>query len=236
MSQKHHLKLQSVLLACVLLYPAIAYGQAGDAEMEAFREELDARDDADLSLEQYQKTLSKFLEHRSRFSLERWLSQLFRFAGDGDVGDLRILNATLLGVGILALIAVVGFFAQQIRHHLISDAPEETPQSSEDVPFTARAALDQAEQFEVHHNFREALRSLYLAALLHLQERGLVSYDKSLTNREHLRELKAHPNLQNVLRPVVHTFDDVWYGHKPCNAGTMTEYRGFLQKVYEACH
>ncbi len=92
------------------------------------------------------------------------------------MGNWRLLNAILLTAGVLALIAVVAFFARQIRHHFISGTEEEMPQSTEDSPVTSRAAL----------------------------------------------------------RPVIHAFDEVWYGYKPFDEETVTAYRGLLQKVYEA--
>ena len=225
-----------VSMVSALLYPGTTRGQHSDAEVHAFQEELNAiADGADLSFEQYERTLSKLLKRQSRFSLQRWLSQFFASTSHGNVGALGILNAILLAIVMLALIAVVLFFLWKIRDTLIVGVEDVPSQPSEDSPITEREALDQAEAFEIHRNFREALRSLYLAALLHLQGCGLLPYDKSLTNREHLRELKAQPNLQNALRPVIHIFDDVWYGHRLCSADTVTEYRGLLQKVYDAC-
>ena len=232
MNGKSHFRIiRLVLVGFILLSPAIARGQDDNSEMRAFREELDARADvAEVSFEQCQETLSQLLDRKPKFNLWHWLSRFL--ASAGNVGDLRILNIILSILGGFALIAVVAFFVRQIRRHLINDA-EEAPQSSEDSPITARAALDGAEQFETDGDFREALRSLYLAALRHLQERGFLSYDKSLTNHEYLRELNRHPNLRETLRPIIHTFDEVWYGYKTSDKETVTEYRNLLQKVYE---
>ena len=106
-------------------------------------------------------------------------------------------------------------------------------QSSESLPVTEKAALEQAQDFERHSDFREAIRALYLALLLHLHEQGVLSYAKSLTNREYLQELKTYPVLQKVLQPIVYIFDDVWYGYKSCDSEMLAEYRGLVQKSYE---
>ncbi|MCY3722623.1 MAG: hypothetical protein OXG97_10415 [Candidatus Poribacteria bacterium] len=37
-------------------------------------------------------------------------------------------------------------------------------------------------------------------------------------------------DLRYVLFPF--GFDEVWYGHKPCDAETLADYRNLLQKVY----
>ena len=60
----------------------------------------------------------------------------------------------------------------------------------------------------------------------------MLTYDKSLTNLEYLHTLQTHAELQDALRPAIQVFDDVWYGYKPCNAGTIGNYRALLEKVY----
>jgi len=246
-----------VLILSFVLYPAIIHGQSSNAEMQAFQQELNIRIyqaktyQANLSFEHYQKTLldlldrKRFYDHESqpsdqkqteeRPTIEDRSEKPYETKRAVSRDSLRFLDYIILIIGLSALIATLAFFGQQIRHHLIVDAEYEAAQSAEETPVTERAALDQAEKFEAGRDFRAALRSIYLAALLHLHERGVLSYGKSLTNREYLRELKVHPALHNALRPVVYTFDDVWYGYKPCNSETVVEYRRLLQKVYEAC-
>ena len=128
--------------------------------------------------------------------------------------------------------ANMDFFVQQIRRNLITEVRGNVTESEIDSVTTAQAALTQSEVAVTSHNFRDALRFLYLSAILHLQERGILTYDKSLTNLEYLHTLQAHVELQEALRPVIQVFDDVWYGYKPCNADTIANYRELLQKVY----
>lgn len=59
------------------------------------------------------------------------------------------------------------------------------------------------------------MRYLYLAALLRLDERGQLRYNRALTNREYLDRVQDNPHLQAALPPIVETFDRVWYGYAP---------------------
>ena len=136
-------------------------------------------------------------------------------------------------VGIAALVAIAIFFLKGIRANLIVDAEDTSTALDEQHPGTAKGALDKAHELEEHSDFRGAIRALYLAALLYLHEHGLLTYDKSLTNREYLRALKEQPMMHEAFQPVVHIFDDVWYGYKPCTAETLSEYRGMVQKLRE---
>lgn len=181
-------------------------------EEQAFREELETRAEMDVSHEEYRKALAKILEPK-----------------EGWDADLRYI---LFPLGAVALTIVVVFFIRQIRMNLIVEARDDVSNTPQARVETEKAALASAETAEAASDFRGALRFLYLSAILHLQERGVLPYDKSLTNREYLHQAQADTDLQATLGPAVTLFDEVWYGHKPCDAETLADYRDLLQKVY----
>lgn len=208
---------------CVILLLAIASVLfAAETEMQRFREEVETNHaDMDVSFTEYEDILSKL------FSLhDRSTSTLLRFLIGIGAAD------ALLWIGCLVLICLTLFFIRQIRKNLVAEVGHEVTESEMNGVTTVQAALTQSEVAATSHNFRDALRFLYLSAILHLQERGILTYDKSLTNLEYLHTLQAHAELQEALRPVIQVFNDVWYGYKPCNADTIANYRELLQKVY----
>lgn len=209
----------------IFVIPLLVLGSvlfAAETEMQRFREEIEAnRANMDVSFKKYEDILSKlFLLHDRRTN-----------AFQRSLIDIGAADA-LLWIGCLMLIGLTFFFIQQIRRNLVVEVGDRVTESEIDNVTTAQAALTQSEIAVTSHNFRDALRFLYLSAILHLQERGILTYDKSLTNLEYLHTLQAHVELQEALRPVIQVFDDVWYGYKPCNADTIANYRELLQKVY----
>ena len=182
------------------------------AEEQAFREELEAdRSGAEVSYKRYRQDLDKILNPRV------WDA------------DLRFV---LFPLAAAALGAVVIFFVRQIRMNLISEADDEVTETALERVETEKAALAYAETAEAASDFRGALRYLYLSAILHLQERGVLPYDKSLTNREYLDQAQNDSDLHAALGPAITVFDEVWYGYKPCDAETVANYRSLLQSVY----
>lgn len=182
------------------------------AEEQVLREELETRSSrTEVSYEKYQDELEKILNPR------KWDA------------DLRFV---LFPLGAIALGVVIIFFIRQIRMNLISEAGDEVAETELEQVETERAALARAETAEAASDFRGALRFLYLSAVLHLQERGVLPYDKSLTNREYLHQARVDIDLHTALGPAITVFDEVWYGHKPCDAETVASYRDLLQKVY----
>ena len=207
---------------CVILLLATASMLlAAETEMQRFREEIEANHaNMDVSFKEYEDILSKL------FSLHDRRTGTFRSLIGIGTAD------ALLWLGCLILIGLTFFFIQQIRRNLVVEVGDKATESEMDNVTTAQAALTQSEVAATSHSFRDALRFLYLSAIFHLQERGILTYDKSLTNLEYLYTLQAHAELQEALRPVIQVFDDVWYGYKPCNADTIANYRELLQKVY----
>ncbi len=183
------------------------------SQEQTFREDLEKnQSEIELSYEQYQKELAKLLEPK-------------------EVWDFN-LNFIIFPLGVIAFGIVIIFFVKQIRINLISEANNEESEMEVDQVKTERAALAHADTAEASNDFRGALRYLYLSAILHLQERGILPYDKSLTNREYLHQAQVDTDIQKTLGPAINVFDEVWYGYKPCNAETVANYRDLLQKIY----
>ncbi len=109
---------------------------------------------------------------------------------------------------ILVAVAVIGYFAR-----MMGVQPNRIESSvGSDEPTTSLEAHALAEAYEADRDYRSAIRYLFLALLLQLDERGLIHYDPALTNREHLRQVSTHPQAADLLRQIVSTFEDVWYG------------------------
>ena len=79
-------------------------------------------------------------------------------------------------------------------------------------PETPEEAVDEGRALVAAGNYREAVRHLFLAALLTLDERNLIQYDATRTNYELLQRASLRPVVEETLVPVVETFERVWYG------------------------
>ncbi|MBI1279400.1 MAG: DUF4129 domain-containing protein [Anaerolineaceae bacterium] len=134
-------------------------------------------------------------------------------------------QTVLLAAGLVIMIVVFVYFARnlQVQQATIETIPNTDPTTSDDAQ---TLATDHAQS----QDYRTAIRYLYLASLLMLDERGVIHYDATLTNREHLRHVKDKPQLYDVLRQVINAFEEVWYGYLPINEAY---YQHFSQQVDE---
>ncbi|NTV63803.1 MAG: DUF4129 domain-containing protein, partial [Oscillochloris sp.] len=125
-------------------------------------------------------------------------------------------------IGLLTIGAVLAIWLRGLRWASapLTRRPDEDPE----VALSAAEATRQADSLAHSGDYRRAARMLYLSALLWLHEQGRLRYDRSLTNREHLDRLGEQSALRERLRPVIETFDSVWYGDLPLDATSFATY------------
>lgn len=141
----------------------------------------------------------------------RILGRILNLSGADVAGNLSAWVLALASGAIV--VGVLLFFLRGLRRSVVEgEAFEQVPG---EVPRYAGEAQQRAAEAAGAGNFREAMRLLYLAALLHLDEVGMLRFDRALTNREVLASVAADAPLRRQLAPVVAQFDRVWYGHAP---------------------
>lgn len=161
-------------------------------------------------------------------ALAEFFDGLFNNAARGifDTRDVLVIIAILVVIGVLS------YFLRQLRRNLV---PEETlpPPLSEHDARTPAEAFDNAQKFINAGDYRSAVRQLYLATLLMLDQRGRIKYDPTLTNREYLRQAAIDARAAAALQPIVETFDRTWYGFEPISAQEFDAYRRRVEGVRE---
>ena len=163
---------------------------------------------------------------------EQWLNGVLRtlFGGVAD----GILTARWLFIAVAVVIIAVVVFILIRNLHAASMRAATLPEATDhDVPATSSAALSRAQALAGNGDYRTAVRQLYLATLLMLDEQGKLRFDKSLTNRETLRAIAkaGAPALADALRPIVELYDRVWYGFGGIDADEFERYRQRVEAV-----
>ena len=164
--------------------------------------------------------------------LAEWWAQLQRrfwefisrlLSGGGESTGVPLPSYALTGLGALILVLVLAYALRGLLADFVAET-EIDPEDAVDKEMTAATALKQAQILSGEGDYRTAVRYLYLSSLLLLEERGLLRYDRSLTNREYLRSVAHLPQLAAIFHDVVQVFDRVWYGYQPLDEATYTRY------------
>jgi len=172
--------------------------------------------------------------------VRRWLANLFSrllpepqpSAGVNPIGERMAQLTGWIAVGVAAtvLLFLLVRWLQIVLKAFVAESDHKTDDANA-LPATPAAARQAASRFAQSGDYRSAVRHLYLAALMTLQERRIVPRDPSLTNREVLARTPADAPIHTPLAEVVDIFDDVWYGvHEP-DAATFEHYRATVDKL-----
>lgn len=148
-----------------------------------------------------------------------------------DGPNINVLGLGPLGLLLLAIvIAVVGGAAFVLTARASSPASFAASVTVEERNLTSRQAGERASVQAAAGNYRDAIRYLYLTTLILLDERSLLRFDQSLTNREYLQRL-AGTHLGSLLTPIIDTFDRTWYGHSEPTEQEYEQYAGWVEQV-----
>ena len=146
-------------------------------------------------------------------------------------GNFALSLLYTLGV-FVTLLLVLYFSLRGIFGELVQEANLQDSNNSEEV-LTAAQAMQRAQESAGAGDHRQAVRYLYLSELLLLEERGLLRYNRSRTNREYLRSLQDHPQVALLLQDVIDVFDRVWYGYQPIDENTYAHYVEQVNRLKE---
>ncbi len=141
------------------------------------------------------------------------------------------LQYLLLGLGGTALAVIVFYVVRSLLEGVVAESRANGEMGEEEEELSAEAALKRAEVLAEAHDYRTAVRYLYLSSLLLLEERGLLRYKRSLTNREYLRSVSHLPQLAGVLQDVVEVFERVWYGYQVLDEAAYARYEARIDEL-----
>ncbi len=145
-------------------------------------------------------------------------------------GANNFVTGCLTVLAVIVVTGVIGYVIITIRNGMARGVrrPAVNTAEHEERTLSSGKAIQRADEVAVEGDFRKGVRYLYLSTLLWLEERGVLRYDRTLTNREVLEAVPSGSPLRTRLTPVVQTFDQVWYGFAEID---QTAFDAFRQQV-----
>ena len=94
---------------------------------------------------------------------------------------------------------------------------------------TSTNLLSEAESLAKRGELRAAIRKAYIALLVELGDRKIISLAQHKTNRDYLRGLRDVPQLHSQMRGLTDRFERHWYGFAEASENDWQEFRaGYL--------
>jgi hypothetical protein len=167
--------------------------------------------------------------------LQRFFNWLDRLLGEGrNDGTIEVKGppTSVLSIVVsIILVAVIGYVLWGLFNDLAAEARLQAEAGQADEVLTSQSAFARAQNLSRGGDFRSAVRYLYLSSLLLLDERGLLRYDRSKTNREYLRSISGSPELSEPLQEVIDVFDNVWYGYHALDEESFKHYSERVEEL-----
>jgi len=170
--------------------------------------------------------------------IAKWLESLFpkRNINPGRI-DLISIIARILVLGLAAL--VIGYVLKIVLEWFLGRSKNPKRKKIKEPRIvlgerlepdaTATDLLSDAEALARQGDLRAAIRKAYIALLVELGDRKLVSLAHHKTNRDYLNSLRAMPQLHSRMRGLTNSFELHWYGFVAATPSDWQDFRaGYL--------
>jgi len=157
--------------------------------------------------------------------IERFLNWIWQFFPQRSIKQGRTSSITLIAevvVVVLALAVLVyggvklaGVFSKRNRSRKVDkkkNEPKIVLGERLEPDASATDLLAEAEALARKGEIRAAIRKAYIALLVELGERKVISLAQHKTNRDYLRSVKTHPALYRNMSGLTDSFERHWYG------------------------
>jgi hypothetical protein len=164
--------------------------------------------------------------------LQEWITSVLEWLADqAQQWSLPVEIRWMVGIAASGLLLVILLLVgRMFRKNWVANVNPGSAGALHPKKLTADTAAALARRKWASGDKRLAVRYLYLSLLLHLEESGRLSGNRSLTDQEYLRGLEHLPALAVPFRKAAGVFERVWYGfHIP----SESEYREYLDAVAE---
>jgi hypothetical protein len=183
--------------------------------------------------------------------LAKWLDELFKRERDpirtnpnlapgsgASVANALVVIVIAVVLAVLVAVLVRAFVKRDVDGAQLEVSTTESMALSQD-PMSALSRPPEgwahlADELAARGEYREAVRSLYLALLSRLHREGAILYDSTLSNWDYLRHFKGRREWLPPFRELTRRFDFAWYGNLPVGQDGYRDFRAITQPMLAA--
>jgi len=172
----------------------------------------------------------------------RWIESLMPEAGGAEPGRARmagnIVTVIVIGVAglLIAYVALLMFkrFKRPARPKVRKKREARIVLGEKLQPEqTATDLLAEAEALARSGDLRAAIRKGYIALLVELGDRNVITLAQYKTNRDYLRSVSSVPQLHSPLKRLTETFERHWYGFVQATPNDWQDFRARYREALQ---
>lgn len=168
--------------------------------------------------------------------LEKFLPKRMPLASGQGSSLVRIVQIVVIGLCVAVLVYVLRVFLPYLaRARKVKDKSKQEvrvilgEQLAADE--SAKDLLSEAELLARSGQLRAAIRKAYIALLVELGDRKIISLAQHKTNRDYLRSLRSAPALYASMNGLTEVFERCWYGLAQPTPTDWQEFRSGYQET-----
>ena len=152
-----------------------------------------------------------------------------------------VAQVAVVGVALLIVLYVARILSRRLRGTRRKRAPKKRGArivlgeqlKPED---TATDLLSEAEALARRGELRAAIRKAYIALLVELGDRKVITLEQHKTNRDYLNAVRSIPVLHSNMRGLTDSFELHWYGFAEASENDWNNFRSRYQKALQTQH
>jgi Domain of unknown function (DUF4129) len=164
----------------------------------------------------------------------RWFAKLFPKPQSRQAGGATWLTQIAQILVLIIALFVIGYVVKVLLKRFKHSGKVKTRKKREprivlgerlEPEETATDLLSEAEALARRGELRAAIRKAYIALLVELGERKLISLAQHKTNRDYLNSLRNVPPLHSSMRGLTESFERHWYGFAETTQNDWQDFR-----------
>lgn len=172
----------------------------------------------------------------------RWFRNLFPDAPDISPGSANLISLIIRIVVVVLALALIAYVLRILLKRVKFQRKTKDVKSKEprivlgerlQPEDTATDLLAEAEALARRGDLRAAIRKGYIALLVELGDRKLISLAQYKTNRDYLRSVKNMPQLHLRLAGLTDSFERHWYGFAQATPNDWQDFRASYREALQ---
>lgn len=173
----------------------------------------------------------------------RWVRSLFPQASDVDPERASVISFIVRIIVVLMALALIAYVAMILLKRFKVERKTKVKKKKEprivlgerlQPDDTATDLLAEAEALARRGELRAAIRKGYIALLVELGDRKLISLAQYKTNRDYLRSVSSRPQLHLRLKGLTDSFERHWYGFAQATPGDWQDFRAGYREALQS--
>lgn len=142
------------------------------------------------------------------------------------IAEIIVIGLALLVIGYVLKTVIVWFSGRSITpRERKTREPRIVLGERLEPEATATDLLSDAEKLALQGDLRAAIRKAYIALLVELGDRKVISLAHHKTNRDYLNSLRSVPQLHSRMRGLTDSFERHWYGFASATPNDWQDFR-----------